>query len=120
MLHGHRYAIEITFQSAKLDHLGRVIDFGTVRDILGKWIDDNFDHNVILNIADKKLGDEISKITGQQIYYMNENPTAENIASHLLHEICPKLFLGFNDKSMRIRLYETPNCFAESYEQNYK
>jgi len=116
MLHGHRYALEVTFESAKLDKLGRVIDFGTVREVLGKWIDDNFDHNVILNKADKKLGDEISKITKQKIYYLPNNPTAENIADYLLKKICPKLFASFSGKCVKIKLFETPNCFAESYE----
>lgn len=110
MLHGHRYALEASFEAKELDDLGRVIDFGKIRELLGAWIDDNFDHNTILSIHDKKLGDEIAKITGQKIYYIDENPTAENIAKYLLEKICPKIFAGENVKCVAIKLYETPNC----------
>ncbi|MDX2083346.1 MAG: 6-carboxytetrahydropterin synthase [Rickettsiales bacterium] len=113
MLHGHRYALEATFAAKKLDNLGRVIDFGIIREVLGKWIDDNLDHNTILSIKDKKLGENISNLTGQKIYYMDETPTAENIANHIFRDICPKLFAKKNVKCVAIKLYETPNCYSD-------
>ncbi|MBP7709665.1 MAG: 6-carboxytetrahydropterin synthase [Rickettsiales bacterium] len=112
MLHGHRYALEASFATKKLDKLGRVIDFGVVREVLGAWIDSNLDHNTILCIKDKKLGESIASQTGQKIYYIKENPTAENIAQHIFAEICPKLFAKKNVKCVGIKLYETPNCYT--------
>ena len=112
MLHGHRYVVEASFCAKKLDDVGRVIDFGVIREVLGSWIDEHFDHNTILSIADKKLGEEISKNTQQKIYYLPDNPTAENIAKHLLEEICPKIFSNFEAECVAIKLYETPNCFV--------
>ncbi len=112
MLHGHRYCLEATFVAADLDNLGRVIDFGVIREVLGGWIDDNFDHNTILSIKDKKLGEKIAEITGQKIYYMAQNPTAENIANYIFAKICPKLFADKNVKCVALKLYETPNCYA--------
>ena len=113
MLHGHRYVLEVTFTAKKLDDLGRVIDFGSVREVLGSWIDEHLDHNTILSIEDKKLGEKIASETGQKIYYLDENPTAENIASHLLEKICPRLFAQKDVKCVAIRLYETPNCYVD-------
>ena len=113
MLHGHRYALEATFTANELDNLGRVIDFGVIRQVLGTWIDDNLDHNTILSIADKKLGNNIAAETGQKIYYIKENPTAENIANYIFTEICPKLFADKSVKCVAIKLYETPNCYVE-------
>lgn len=113
MLHGHRYVLEATFSAPDLDDLGRVIDFGEVKDIMKGWIDENFDHNTILSIKDKALGDEIAKVTGQKIYYINENPTAENIAKYLLEEIFPKIFDGKNITFENLRLFETPNCYVD-------
>ncbi len=113
MLHGHRYALEASFSASNLDDLGRVIDFGEIRQLLGAWIDENLDHNTILSIKDKNLGDKISSETGQKIYYINENPTAENIAQYILNEICPKIFAQKNVKCVAIKLYETPNCYVE-------
>jgi 6-pyruvoyltetrahydropterin/6-carboxytetrahydropterin synthase len=112
MLHGHRYALEASFAAKELDNLGRVIDFGEIREVLGAWIDDNLDHNTILSIKDKNLGEKIASETGQKIYYINENPTAENIAQYIFAEICPKLFAKKNVKCVAIKLYETPNCYV--------
>lgn len=111
MLHGHRYAVYATF-AAPLDQLGMVIDFGTIREILGGWIDQNWDHNTILNIKDQELGNEIAKITGQKIYYLNCNPTAEEMANYLFSEICPKLFSEYKITCKKIKIFETPNCYA--------
>jgi len=114
MLHGHRYALEASFVAKELDDLGRVIDFGEIRKTLGTWVDDNLDHNTILCIKDRKLGDKIESETGQKIYYIKENPTAENIANHIFTEICPELFAEKNVKCVGIKLYETPNCYVET------
>ena len=44
---------------------------------------------------------------------MAENPTAENIAKHLLKDICPQLFANYAIKCVGIKVYETPNCSAQ-------
>lgn len=113
MLHGHRYIVEASFSSEELDKLGRVIDFGQIKDILQKWIDDSWDHNVILFEKDKILGDKISEITGQKIYYLPYNPTAENIGHYLFNKIIPKLFTNSEIKCVSIRINETPNCYVD-------
>lgn len=112
-LHGHRYVLEISFESKTLDDLGMVIDFGVVKEIMKTWIDENFDHNVILSKEDKKLGEKIEKITNQKIYYINSNPTAENILKYLSDEIIPELFKDYKINFSRLKLYETPNCSVE-------
>jgi 6-pyruvoyltetrahydropterin/6-carboxytetrahydropterin synthase len=115
-LHGHRYVIEATFAAqgaAELDNLGRVIDFGVVREVLGTWVDNNWDHATILFDKDKALGKAIADVTGQKIFYLSANPTAENMAAYLLRDICPPLFASHGVSCTRLRLYETPNCYAE-------
>ncbi|QED23403.1 6-pyruvoyl trahydropterin synthase family protein [Candidatus Deianiraea vastatrix] len=110
-LHGHRYKMEISFCVAdKLDDIGRVIDFGVIKQILGTWIDENLDHTTILHEDDRKLGDFVENHTKQKIYYMKENPTAENIASHIFNDIVPILFHNKGIICTRIKLHETPNC----------
>jgi 6-pyruvoyltetrahydropterin/6-carboxytetrahydropterin synthase len=113
MLHGHRYVLEASFSAKNLDEIGRIIDFGVIRELLGAWIDEHFDHNTILNKNDVLLGENIAKITNQKIYYLDENPTAENIAKHLLLEICPQIFKNYPVKCVAVKLYETPNCSAQ-------
>ena len=113
-LHGHRYVVEATFTASQLDNLGRVIDFGIVKELLGNWINENWDHTTILCQEDKNLGEAVSVNTGQKIFYLPKNPTAENLADYLLTEICSKLFNGKSVKCSKIKLYETPNCYAEA------
>jgi 6-pyruvoyltetrahydropterin/6-carboxytetrahydropterin synthase len=113
-LHGHRYVIEATFASDGLDALGRVVDFGVIKEKLGVWIDTHWDHNTILFNKDEILGEAISNRTDQDVYYMNANPTAENMAQHLLEDICPKLFIDTGIRCINIRLWETPNCYADA------
>lgn len=116
-LHGHRYVVEATFSARDdantLDALGRVVDFGVIRTQLGTWLDTYWDHTTILYDKDQALGDAISTQTGQKIYYLPYNPTAENMAHYLLHTICPQLFAASDVVCVHLRLYETPNCYAE-------
>jgi 6-pyruvoyltetrahydropterin/6-carboxytetrahydropterin synthase len=112
-LHGHRYVLEITASSFKLNEIGMVADFGLLKTVMKEWIDTHFDHNVILNVSDKSLGEYIEKYTGQSVYYLNSNPTAENIALHLLEDVIPLLFTKSLFHIEKVKLYETPNCYVE-------
>jgi 6-pyruvoyltetrahydropterin/6-carboxytetrahydropterin synthase len=112
-LHGHRYILEVTAKAPELNKLGMVIDFGDLKTVIKSWVDKNLDHNVILHQDDKRLGAFISKETGQNIYYLQSNPTAENIALHLKKDIIPSLLVESSFKIVRVKLYETPNCYVE-------
>lgn len=115
MLHGHRYVVEATFAASEgLDDLGRVIDFGVIKERLTDWVDENWDHNTILWEKDRELGEVISKQISQKIFYLPTNPTAENMAQYLREVVCKKLFPETDIQCTRIRLYETPNCYADS------
>lgn len=115
-LHGHRYVAEVTIRAPELDGLGRVIDFGVVKEIVGKWVDDNWDHNTLLNASDPLLlvagQGRTPDLIGRKPYVMAYgNPTAENIAAALFNvsrAILPEAFTVTH-----VRIYETPNCFAD-------
>lgn len=111
-LHGHRYVAELSYSAPGLDSLGRVVDFSFIKDTIGKWIDDNWDHNMILWDQDPIfLEENISKIIGRDPFVMSCQPTAENMASYLMdvcQSKCPKHLHVHN-----VRIYETPNCWAD-------
>lgn len=111
-LHGHRYCLEVSYQSASLDELGMVVDFGKIKEVVKGWIDKNLDHTMILSKEDAKIGRTISQYTGQKVYYIENNPTAENIALHLKNDILPTLLDSKQYKLSGLRLYETPNCYV--------
>ncbi|MEQ9115559.1 MAG: 6-carboxytetrahydropterin synthase [Rickettsiales bacterium] len=117
-LHGHRYVCEVTFASPELNDMGMVIDFGHIKDRLGKWIDEHFDHNLILAKADINLIKSLKSTTEQTIYLMEKTPTAENMALHILNDICPTLFQDEKAYCEKIRLYESANSYVEVFRTN--
>ena len=46
--HGHNYSVFIHASADKLDSLGRVIDFGVIKQILNPWLDTNWDHTFLV------------------------------------------------------------------------
>lgn len=112
-LHGHRYICEITFAAKELNEMGMVIDFAHIKEKLGKWIDEHLDHNVILAKDDETLINSLTVAINQNIYILDKTPTAENIALHILHEICPSLFTNENAICEKIRLYESASSYVE-------
>lgn len=114
-LHGHNY---VAFFHAEaddgLDALGRVIDFGVLKGKIQPWIEEHWDHGTILWEQDDEALGALSAMPGQKLYRMRTNPTAENMALTLLHDICPALLAGTGVTITRVVLWETENCYAEA------
>src|SRR5262245_1237278 len=107
-VHGHSYKAEIE-ASAELDQLGRVIDFSVLKERIGGWLDSNLDHAFIA-WGNDPLVDQLPQT---KLYVMPTNPTAENIAGHLL-DVCPVLLEGTGVTVTRVVIHETENCKAEA------
>src|SRR4051794_11723126 len=50
-LHGHAYVIHFTCEAEGLDHLGRVIDFGLIKSLLCRWLEDTWGGFAVLDEA---------------------------------------------------------------------
>lgn len=115
-LHGHRYVAEITIEAAKLDAVGRVIDFAVVKERVGRWIDDHWDHTTLVNVDDANLKafclGEHREAGKKRPFLFDGEPTAEIIAAKLL-DVAQDL-IGEDLTVTNVRIYETPNCFAEA------
>lgn len=125
-LHGHHYSAKVTVVADKLDSLGRVIDFGVVKNILKNWLDTNWDHNILLNSDDPlyhiwlEEGEKYSArlvediFAGKKPYGMGMaiNPTAEMIA-HTLYNVATELLTPYDIRIVKVRIYETTNCYAD-------
>lgn len=129
-LHGHEYTAEITVAAPELDGLGMVIDFSVLKEKVGGWIDRCWDHNMMLHPDDPLavmwrsgndrttvLGDVQKDVfAGKAPYLMTTgNPTAENIACELFHK-ATELLTGTGITVLRVKVLETPNCWAEYVE----
>jgi len=113
--HGHRYAAELTCL-APLDDRGRVIDFSVVKERVGGWIDDNWDHTAILQRDDPDPAIQLLAASnaayGRPVYWMDVPPTAEQLAAELAR-VAQDLLADTGVKLVRVRIWETPNGSAE-------
>jgi 6-pyruvoyltetrahydropterin/6-carboxytetrahydropterin synthase len=104
-LHGHNGRVIITMESAELDGLGMVLDFGEIKRLVSAWIDEHLDHRMILHRDDPVAG-VLTKM-GEPLYLIDTNPTAENLArlifDHARREGLPVV---------EVKLWETPKCYA--------
>ena len=113
--HGHRYVAELTCAAPSLDQVGRVIDFGKIKELVGTWIDDNWDHTAILMRGDPDPATQAivaaNERVGRPAYLMEGPPSAENIAIELA-TIASDLLKSVEIQLISARVWETPNCFA--------
>lgn len=108
-VHGHRFAAEFTCEGG-LDQVGRVIDFGTIKAVIGKWIDENLDHAFIVQRADPfRTWLEMNQ---QRHYVLDAPPSAENIAA-LLFRIAGEALFTVGGNLVSVRVYETPSSWAD-------
>ena len=113
-LHGHNFVVFVTAAAANLDAVGRVIDFGVLKDRVGGWIEREWDHGFVVWADDAEAQRALSQVVGQKIYVLPSNPTAENLAEHLLRVVGPVVLDGTGVRLVKITLYETENGIAEA------
>lgn len=78
-IHGHSYRAIFTFESKNLDKKGMVIDFSTLKRKIQGWLDEHWDHALILSNKDPLL----NVISANKYYVLDGNPTAEKMAELL-------------------------------------
>jgi 6-pyruvoyltetrahydropterin/6-carboxytetrahydropterin synthase len=108
-LHGHRYVFEVTV-AGKLDVVGRVIDFSVVKEIVGGWIDEYWDHGFIGQEGDPLL--QVCRDLNLKHFELRCPPTAENLAQHVF-AISTNFLSGRALRVMKVVCRETPNGRAE-------
>lgn len=115
-LHGHNYVVFI-HAAGDLDSIGRVIDFAVLKQRVGGWILDHWDHGFIVAAHDADALRAIAAFSSgglpQKTFVLDHNPTAENLARFLALDVSPRVLLGTGVKVVKIVLQETENCFAQ-------
>jgi 6-pyruvoyltetrahydropterin/6-carboxytetrahydropterin synthase len=110
-LHGHNYRVTFTCSIPELDSLGRVIDFSVVKSKLCLWLEDNWDHCFLVWEGDPRL-EALTAIDPEQVVAVPFNPTAENIAIHLLNVVGPARLAGTGVTLTKVVVEETRKCSA--------
>lgn len=115
-LHGHRYKLEAFVRAPELDRIGRVIDFSVIKEKINGWIDFYWDHTTLVyNKDEDTINALMSMPKFKDPFICDFNPTAENMAKYLITKVCPELFQGTEIEVVKIKLWETPNCYVEVY-----
>lgn len=113
--HGHNYFFEIEVGGRKLNEYGMLIDFGDIKTICDKWIQDNWDHSSIVDYTDIDFQNFLNK--EESHYWVSEwegNTTAERMSEFLANLFFPKL-KEVNDSILyvTVRVWETEDSVAE-------
>ena len=108
-VHGHRGVVEVTCAAESLDDVGRVIDFGKIKALVGGWLDTQWDHGFIAQDGDPIIAwlDDAN----MKSYILFDPPTAENLSAYL-YKIAVVLLEPDGIKVVRVKFNETPNCYA--------
>ncbi len=120
-LHGHRYAIEVTVtgpihDDSKSSDFGMVIDFSDVKKIIKDLVVDRWDHAFIVYQDDKEIVNFLNTLPNHKTVIFPVVPTAENMASQAYLILSIEFNKRFNHqlKLKQIRMYETPNSWADA------
>ena len=120
-LHGHRYAIEITLSGDIIEQPGSsdegmVMDFSDVKAIARAAVVDVWDHAFIVYRGDSVVRDFLDSLPGHRTVVMDCVPTAENMAAEAFRILKDRYedVYGNHLKLERVRLYETPNSWADA------
>tara|TARA_B100000809_G_C15060000_1_gene502021 strand:- start:7 stop:444 length:438 start_codon:yes stop_codon:yes gene_type:complete len=121
-LHGHRYAIEVTIKGGIVSDksnsdFGMVMDFSDAKELIKETIVEEWDHSFIVHKDDTAVLKFLESLDDHKTVVFPLVPTAENMALVAME----KLKISFDKKfgalikPFKVRLYETPNNWADAY-----
>ena len=120
-LHGHRYALEVTLSGRPIEtegasQQGMVMDFSEVKRIAQRLVADPWDHAFLACRADTQLLELLAAIPGHRTVVFDAPPTAEHLAAAAFRILdgAYRDEYGNGLRLERVRLYETPNCWADA------
>lgn len=121
-LHGHRYAIEVTIKGGIVSNksnsdFGMVMDFKDAKDLIKKTIVDEWDHSFIVYKDDSEVLGFLNSLDKHKTVIFPLVPTAENMALVAMNKLKIAFTKNFklSIKPIKVRLYETPNNWADAY-----
>ncbi|NJD25636.1 MAG: 6-carboxytetrahydropterin synthase QueD [Betaproteobacteria bacterium] len=123
-LHGHRYAVEITLSGDVIDKSGdaangMVMDFSEVKGLAMAHLVDDWDHAFLVFAGDRAVIEFLATLPGHKTAILDRVPTAENLARIAFErlDVVYRDTYGNHLRLERVRLYETPNCWADALRQ---
>ena len=121
-LHGHRYAIEVTIKGEVVSDesnsdFGMVMDFKDAKELIKKTIVEEWDHSFIVYKDDTVVLKFLESLDDHKTVVFPLVPTAENMALVAMESLKSSFDKKFGSliKPFKVRLYETPNNWADAY-----
>lgn len=123
-LHGHNYRIHFRCEAEGLDTVGRVIDFGVIKEKLCAWLEETWDHKFLVWYKDPVMQFqfmveneeyEIMRDFSDSLVWTLFNPTAENMAQYLVKVVGPQQLEGTGVRLVSVKVEETRKCSASFY-----
>ena len=121
-LHGHRYAIEVTIKGEVVSDksnsdFGMVMDFKDAKELVKKTIVEEWDHSFIVYKDDTVVLKFLESLDNHKTVVFPLVPTAENMALVAIEKLKISIEKEFGSliKPFKVRLYETPNNWADAY-----
>ena len=120
-LHGHRYVIEITLSGdiiadEGVAEQGMVMDFSEVKRIAKTKLVDQWDHAFLVYSGDTQVLNFLQTMQDHKTVVFESQPTAENLAitAFRILDAAYQDTYGNQLKLEQVRLFETPNCWADA------
>ncbi|MGB6743717.1 MAG: 6-carboxytetrahydropterin synthase, partial [Terracidiphilus sp.] len=98
--HGHNYTLEVTVAGEPDPVTGFVVDL--------KWLKDVIEREVLASFDHRHLNLEVEEFAAGKLI-----PTTENIAMAAWQRLEPAVSAAKGAQLSRVRVYETPEIFAE-------
>ena len=121
-LHGHRYAIEVTIKGEVVSdksnsEFGMVMDFKDAKELIKKTIVEEWDHSFIVYKDDAVVLKFLETLADHKTVVFPLVPTAENMALVAMDKLKISFTREFGAliRPFKVRLYETPNNWADVY-----
>lgn len=127
-IHGHRYVLEATVRGAVKAHdgesdSGMVVDFGDLKTLMNVAIGDEWDHAFLVYEQDTQALNACGMMgEAHKSVILDVIPTVENLSALAFTKLTAqieKTFAGSHWYLYHVRLYETPNCWADVFADDH-
>ena len=119
-LHGHRYVLHVTLEGKPLEKEGdrsngMILDFSEVKKLAETHLVTPWDHAFLVYEKDTVVRRFLDSLPNHKTVVLDRVPTVENM-TQIAFDTLKDVYEGFYGDSLvlkRVRIYETPNCWAE-------
>lgn len=108
-LHGHNYRVTFEVMATSLDSVGRVLDFSVIKARLCEWLEQNWDHKMLIWEKDPMV-EKLLMLDPSGVCVVPFNPTAENMAEYLVKGVGPSELFDLPVNLISVQIDETRKC----------